>query len=524
MNILFVLYGDFRSNSANPLALYARELQLRGHKCAIAVPLNLESVRLHEDPAFIPILCGDVLASPESVFPDGRPADVIHACTPREVVRRFIMSYMAKRPTPLVLYLEDNELWISTRALGLNEATLSQRTEREISAILPDSLAHPFYYDSFIGLADAVAVIQDKLRVKVPPWVHCETVMLGVDLEFFSPRPADVYLRKQYGVAEDERVIVYHGGLNEFTKPAIETLCRAVGLINQRGYPCRLLRTGPFALGFLQELPRDTVSAINDLGLLPRRELPNLLALADVFVQPGEIDSFEDLRLAGKVPEFLAMGRPVVLPDVNIAHLFRDGLDAVLLHAGTSDEIAAKCIELFSNPQRACEIGRAGRRLAERYFDVGSQACLLEGLYKTACRHFDPAIALETWRDPEENIPVTLLLARKLKSLAALSTKLGFEAGDILREHARYVELMQRRVGGLEAAIAERDSNERNTQILSLRQQIALRDRQVVELNTVIDGFLNSTSWKLTLPLRKAKAILKLVSQRMNSLWLFGRV
>jgi hypothetical protein len=116
------------------------------------------------------------------------------------------------------------------------------------------------------------------------------------------------------------------------------------------------------------------------------------------------------------------------------------------------------------------------------------------------------------------------MLARKLKLMAASSAKMEFTAGDILTEHARYVEFMQRRVSGLEAAIAERDSKERNTQILSLRQQIALRDRQVGELNKVIDGFLTSNSWRVTLPLRKAKAILKLVSQRMKSLWLFGRV
>jgi len=62
MNILFVLYGDFTSNSANPLVLYARELRSRGHTCAIAVPANLESVSLHENPAFVPVLYGDALA------------------------------------------------------------------------------------------------------------------------------------------------------------------------------------------------------------------------------------------------------------------------------------------------------------------------------------------------------------------------------------------------------------------------------------------------------------------------------
>jgi hypothetical protein len=298
----------------------------------------------------------------------------------------------------------------------------------------------------------------------------------------------------------------------------MESLCRAVGLINQHGYPCRLLRTGPFALDFLEKLPQETASAINDLGLLPKRELPDLLALADVFVQPGQIDAFEDLRLPGKVPEFLAMARPVVLPNANIAHLFRDGLDAVLLRTGSSDEIAAKCIELFTDPERANEIGRAGRRLAEKFFDVRAQACLLEAVYNTACNNFNPAIATETWRDAGPNTPVTLLLARKLRLLAASNTGSELGAGDILREHARYIESVQRRVAGLETVLAERDSAEKKAQLIRLTQLISERDRQLAELNKAIEGFLNSKSWRLMLPLRKAKSFIERARHRINSL------
>jgi glycosyltransferase involved in cell wall biosynthesis len=399
MNILFVLYGDFKSNSANPLTLYARELQGHGHSCAIAVPANLdESVKLYEDRTFIPVLYGDVLKAPDSVFPDGRAADVIHACTPREIVRRFVTTYMAKRPTPLVIYLEDNERWIALHELGLQEDSLAQETDLTIAQRLPDALSHPFRYDSFIGLADAVAVIQDKLKSEVPHSVPCDTVMLGVDLQFFSPRSADPRLRNKYGVSEGEKVIVYHGGVDQFKKSAIEILCRAVCIINKRGYRCRLVRTGIRSLDFLHTLPPESRSMINDLGFLPRAELPSILSLADVFVQPGEINPFEDLRLPGKVPEFLAMGRPVIMPDVNIAHLFTDGVNAILLRTGSAEEIADKCVALFSDPQKADAIGRAGRLFAQQYFDVRCQAKRLEEVYKFACSNFNPLIRSKTWQ------------------------------------------------------------------------------------------------------------------------------
>src|SRR4051812_17824505 len=129
---------------------------------------------------------------------------------------------MVRWPTPLAMYLEDNESWISTCAMGFDDATLFRHTEKENADKLRNDLSHPFRYDSFIGLADAAAVILDQLKVKVPPWVHCETVMIGVDLEFFSPRARDLSMRAKYGVSESEKVIVYHGGLNEFVRPAIE--------------------------------------------------------------------------------------------------------------------------------------------------------------------------------------------------------------------------------------------------------------------------------------------------------------
>jgi len=538
MNILFVLYGDLGSNSAYPLALFARELHLSGHSCVVAVPNNLETISQHQNPSFRPFLYSDVLAEPERVFPDGRPADIIHAWTPRENVRRFVTSYMAIHPTPLLIYLEDNESWISCRALGCEEETLIRQTEQSISDRLPDALSHPFRYGCFIGLADMAVVIQDKLKIEVPYWVHCETVMPSVDLEFFSPRVANPKLRKQYGIAENERVIVYPGGLNGFTRPLIETLCKAVLLINRQGYPCRLLRTGPFAIDFMDQLPLEAVAVINDLGVLPRNELPDLLALADVFVQPGKIDSFEDLRLPGKLPELLAMGRAVVMPDVNIAHLFKDGVNAVLTRTGSAEEIATKCIELFSDPQRASEIGQAGRRFAEKYFDARSQTVCLENAYEAACQNFNPEIAAEVWQSNDENTPVAFLLARKLKMLVNLnSIESRFQTGEAVMEHVRYIELMERRVKGLEESIAERDGqivnlnqsmSERDGQIVNLNQSMAERDGQIVKLNQSVaeldgqikhlnqavverDGQItaikSSTSWRITMPLRMLRRV-----------------
>lgn len=454
MNILFVLYGDFYSNSANHLAIYARELQSLGHQCAVAIPYNLKSKNQYANGRFGAFLFDEVLENPWIVFDDGKPADVVHAWTPREVVREFICLYLAVIPTPLVIYLEDNEYWISCHELNMNEVSLLQQTDRHISRRISKSFSHPFRYHSFIGLADVAVVIQEKLAIEVPPWVHCETVMPCVDLDFFSPREVDPLLKAKYGIKQNEKIIVYPGGMNRFTKPLIKSLCEAVYLINEKGYPCKLLRTGPYKLDFAKHLPKNAADNILDLGVLPRDDLPNLLALADVLVQPGKVDPFEELRLPCKLPEFLAMGRPVIMPNANIANLLMDGADVVLTETGSSEEIAEKCIAIFSNPRQAEMIAKSGRRFAEKHFDAKSQALKLENTYKIACHNFNPIVSKKLWAGKCVGGAVDLYLALKLKLLAEVKdSEINFRVNDILNDYSQYIEYGHRRISGLEVYV-----------------------------------------------------------------------
>lgn len=540
MNILFVLYGDLTSNSAHPLALYAREFSARGHQCVVAIPNNLGSARQHPQAAIEPVLFADALAQPEAVFANGQPADLVHAWTPRENVRQFVNAYMALHPAPLVVYLEDHERWISCRALGLDETTVCQHTEQSLSQRLPAALSHPFWYRRFIALADMLVLIQDKLRVDAPAWVLTQTVLPGVDLNVFRPDAHVPGLRQKLGLANDEWVIVYPGGLNDFTRHGIQSLCLAVGLINARGYKCRLLRTGPYALDFIDSLPPEAAAAVTDLGEVPRHELPGLLALAGVLVQPGKFDPFEDLRLPGKLPELLAMGRPVLMPDANIAHLLTDGVDAVITRTGTPQEIADRCIELLTNPAKATEMGRNGRRFAEKHFDIKVQAVRLETAYELAIQAFDPKLSASIWQARAAEHSVNHQYVRKLEYLATLQNLPSHvTAIDLMSDLADSAASLDARVAGLEAALGSTQQHASNLQALidcrdqhiaelkavlahkdvenhsthlklqdydalvtSLKQQLSERDQLLAGQNGTLQAIKNSLSWKLTAPLR----------------------
>ena len=86
---------------------------------------------------------------------------------------------------------------------------------------------------------------------------------------------------------------------------------------------------------------------------MPWREVPGYLALADAYVQPGAPDDFNRYRLPSKLPEFLAMGRPVILPACNLGDELADGEDALLLREGDALEIAARIEQLLDGPALA---------------------------------------------------------------------------------------------------------------------------------------------------------------------------
>lgn len=115
-NLLFVLYHDFTANSATHVHNLATRLMADGWDCAVAVPLNKESVCRYGTPPYRVFTYGECLAS-RLRFADGRGPDLMHVWTPREIVRRFTESLLARERARLLIHLEDNEEAITKRAL-----------------------------------------------------------------------------------------------------------------------------------------------------------------------------------------------------------------------------------------------------------------------------------------------------------------------------------------------------------------------------------------------------------------------
>lgn len=400
MNLLFVNYGDFTTNSLNHIGGFANALSAAGHACIVAVPRGKETVAHIANPLFIPATCDELLAKP-GLFPDGRPADLIHAWTPREGVRKFVVTYQRAAGTParVLIHLEDNERFLLEAYTGRKFSDLRESNAHDLEGWLVDGLPHPLRHESFLRVADGVTHIVDKLREFVPAGLPTQLLPPGVDFSLYRPQPADPALRAELGLREDERVLVFTGSNTFANEPEMRELYVAVALLNQRGLATRLVRTGFNSPTFTDSLAFDHRKFVLDLGFVEKAKLPKLLALADVLVQPGRPGPFNDYRLPSKLPEFLAMGKAVVLPSTNIATLMQDGHDAVFLKTGSPEEIANTCRRLFLDPIACATLGKHAATFARSHFDLAANTRALAAFYETTLAR-PPAADWLLARDP----------------------------------------------------------------------------------------------------------------------------
>jgi glycosyltransferase involved in cell wall biosynthesis len=143
------------------------------------------------------------------------------------------------------------------------------------------------------------------------------------------------------------------------------SLYLAVKLLQRRGHRVRLLRLGHSEFGGPDPRAfRALGDGVLELGPIPWREIPAYLAVADAYVQPGPPDDFNRYRLPSKLPEFLAMGRPVILPHCNIGNDLRHGEDALLLERGNAMEIVVRIEELLADRDLADRLSGGARRFA----------------------------------------------------------------------------------------------------------------------------------------------------------------
>lgn len=367
MNLVFVCHGGLMSQSTYHVLSIAEQLARLGHDCVVCVP-ETPDMSVRATP--IPILGYKQTKDRGINFPNRQGPTLIHSWTPRELVRCFTGSLAARYGCPYIVHLEDNEREILNRELrGITYEELvrlpSSEQERHIANT--DIRIHPHKHWEFLGKAAGCTLLIDRLSEHVPPGVPVQLFWPGYD-EGFSPAANGrrTALRDKYGIPESSFVVLYSGAFHGINKEEISRMVFVLKILHNRGMPLTFVKTG---YNEFPDLLKDGVEGgwIKDLGFLPRQNLPDILSLSDVLVQPGCSDPFNDYRFPSKLPEALATGIPIILPFSNLGKILKDREQALVSKDHSMDGLIEQIVYLFEHPHERREIGRKGMEFCNEH-------------------------------------------------------------------------------------------------------------------------------------------------------------
>ena len=188
--------------------------------------------------------------------------------------------------------------------------------------------------------------VTNPIRV-IPNFVNCDLYRVV----------KDDGLRARYA-QPDEKILIHLSNFRPVKRPldCIRILARLTKTV-----PSRLLMVGDGPeRGPCESLARELGIEDRVEFLGKQLQVASLLALADVFLLPSELEGFGLAAL-----EAMACGVPAVASDVGgIPELITPGEDGMLCAVGDTDAMTDACASLLGNPDRHREVAAAARETA----------------------------------------------------------------------------------------------------------------------------------------------------------------
>ncbi|MDB6138953.1 MAG: glycosyl transferase family 2 [Verrucomicrobiaceae bacterium] len=456
MNILFVNYGQAGNNTTHHMAGFALAATMAGHEVAMVAPKGSGEWPLHHG-LTMPLFDYKTGSRWADMFKNGAPPGLIHAFTPREGVREFVFSlFRGGLEAALIIHLEDNEEALMERFTGKTLAELRLPENAGSRTALGAALCCPLRWQPFLALADGVSVIYPTLADFVPAAVPWRDLPPILDIQFFRPLPHDESRRAALGIAPGSAVLCYSGNDHYANRDDVRQLYTIIHTLNQTGTPTRLVRTGKTDPATIEGLAFDPGEFMISLGFVNRAELPAIMSLCDVFIQPGGDDGFNRYRLPAKVPEYLCLGKPVILGPANIASELTHGVNAWITSRGTTEEMIEACRHLLSQPELRESMGEAARSFAVQRFGLEAQGARIAGFYeetssRARTRLGPRGLAFKTWPLPATESPA--LAAFQADETASLRQQLD-EVKLQLKAERKTAESDRKRLAAIQSSTA----------------------------------------------------------------------
>lgn len=201
-----------------------------------------------------------------------------------------------------------------------------------------------------IRFADHVIVINEPIKglleTRGLPPEKTTVITNSVDEKLFTP-----IVREKNSNAPF--VFMYHGTLTHIYGLDIAIEAFSTAKIHMPKAELWIIGDGPERLTLEQLADQlNLKDKVKFLGVFPQEDIPEQLAQCDVGILPTRRDRFLDLSFSNKLPEYVVMGKPVIVSRLKaIRHYFSEDAIAFFEPENATD-LAEKMIDLYNNPER----------------------------------------------------------------------------------------------------------------------------------------------------------------------------
>jgi glycosyltransferase involved in cell wall biosynthesis len=284
------------------------------------------------------------------------------------------LAWLVARVRRVPFLLEVRDLWPDTAvALG---------AVRSRALILLARGLEGFVYRS----ADRIVVIGPEMKRRIVakgiPAGKIEVVPQGYQPSE-TPPPPRAQARQRLGV-DDEFVVMFTGSYGLANNDTGLILDAAARLRDEPGIVFVLVGDGDRREEYVERCRLESLGLVRFLPMVPKSEVPGLLAAADACIMALPPGDFWRIFLQNKVFDYLGSGRPIVAAVAGDQEdLIRESGGGIVVSPGDVEAFCEAVLRLKRDPELRRQLGERGRAhvrdhlmrdgLLERY------ACMIEG-------------------------------------------------------------------------------------------------------------------------------------------------
>jgi len=241
------------------------------------------------------------------------------------------------------------------------------------------------YENTFPRLGDLVVTVSHLLTSRMAQLGVPRDKMLlipnGYDEELFAPSISGEEVREQYGL-KDFPVVIYMSTFWQFERGLHEIALDAFKEVTRRIPDARLLMVGGGNLPVSSLIAeRGLEDRVMPTGFVERGKIPELIASADVALHVISDHPFHKASSPMVMPEYMAMGKPIVAPRTGELAYALTGGAGWLVDDARPEPLAGGVVALLKDEAKRREMGLAALKKAQEEYSYGSLAAKLKVAY-----------------------------------------------------------------------------------------------------------------------------------------------